>query len=159
MNYHIAAGSGQQGPFTVEQLRGMGLRPETLVWGEGMPQWVPAGQVAELQPILSSITPVPGTPMPAPVGYAAPPPPNPSEAGSKKIAAGLCGILLGGLGIHKFILGYTVPGVIMLLITVLTCGAGAVISHVIGIIEGIIYLTKSDEEFYRTYMIGRRDWF
>src|SRR6185369_5068383 len=32
----------------------------------------------------------------------------------KKIAAGLCGILLGGLGIHKFILGYQQDGIILL---------------------------------------------
>jgi TM2 domain-containing membrane protein YozV len=165
MNYFIASGAGQQGPFTIEQLRGMGVRPETMVWAEGMPQWVPASQVAELQPLLSAGTASPGgvaAPMgyvPPQVGYAGPPAPNPSEAGSKKIAAGLCGILLGGLGIHKFILGYTVPGIILLLITLLTCGFGAIISHVIGIVEGIIYLTKSDDAFYRTYMIGRREWF
>lgn len=34
------------------------------------------------------------------------------EANSKKIAAGICGILLGGLGIHKFILGYSTEGII-----------------------------------------------
>ena len=32
----------------------------------------------------------------------------------KKLAAGLCGILLGGLGIHKFILGYQTEGIILL---------------------------------------------
>ena len=29
----------------------------------------------------------------------------------KKIAAGVCGILLGALGIHKFILGYNTQGI------------------------------------------------
>src|ERR1700745_3825598 len=43
---------------------------------------------------------------------------------SKKMAAGLCGILLGSLGVHKFILGYNTEGIIMLLITLLTCGFG-----------------------------------
>jgi TM2 domain-containing membrane protein YozV len=38
----------------------------------------------------------------------------------KKIAAGVCGILLGSLGIHKFILGYTTEGIIMLLVSILT---------------------------------------
>jgi TM2 domain-containing membrane protein YozV len=77
----------------------------------------------------------------------------------KKIAAGICGILLGALGIHKFILGYTTAGVIMLLITVLTCGFGAMVTWVIGLVEGIIYLTKSDEDFVRTYVENRREWF
>ncbi len=77
----------------------------------------------------------------------------------KKLAAGLCGILLGGLGVHKFILGYTTEGVIMLLITVLTCGIGAMVTGVIGIVEGILYLTKSDEEFVRTYIQNKKGWF
>ena len=69
------------------------------------------------------------------------------------------GILLGTLGIHKFILGYTTAGVIMLLVSVLTCGIGAFPMHVIGIVEGIIYLTKSDEEFYQTYGVEKKEWF
>jgi TM2 domain-containing membrane protein YozV len=82
-----------------------------------------------------------------------------SEVGSKKIAAGLCGILLGAFGIHKFILGYTGTGVIMLLISLLTCGIAAPIMHLIGLIEGILYLTKSDQQFAREYMASRKEWF
>lgn len=73
----------------------------------------------------------------------------------KKIVAGICGILLGGFGVHKFILGYTTEGIIQLVITLLTCGAGSII----GIVEGIIYLTKSDEEFVRTYIQNKKGWF
>ncbi len=73
----------------------------------------------------------------------------------KKMAAGLCGILLGGFGVHKFILGYTTEGIIEIVITIVTCGLG----HFIGLIEGIIYLTKSDEEFVRTYIQNRKAWF
>jgi TM2 domain-containing membrane protein YozV len=83
----------------------------------------------------------------------------PPDVSGKKIAAGICGILLGSLGIHKFILGMTTPGVIMLLITVLTCFLGSIITQVIGIIEGVIYLTKSDQDFYETYMVGKKEWF
>ena len=77
----------------------------------------------------------------------------------KKIAAGICGILIGTLGVHKFILGLTTPGLVMLLVTVLTCGIGAFPMYVIGIIEGVIYLTKSDEEFYEIYAVQKRGWF
>jgi len=84
--------------------------------------------------------------------------PSREEASSKKIAAGICGILLGGLGIHKFILGYTNAGIIMLLVCLFTC-VGALIMPVFGIIEGIIYLTRSDDDFYETYMVGRKEWF
>ena len=77
----------------------------------------------------------------------------------KKMVSGILAILLGSLGVHKFILGYTTEGVIMLLISVLSCGMLAVIPHVIGIIEGIMYLTKSDEEFVRTYIQSKKGWF
>ncbi|PHR13710.1 MAG: hypothetical protein COA40_03980 [Aequorivita sp.] len=74
---------------------------------------------------------------------------------NKKILAGILAILLGGFGIHKFILGYTQEGIIQIIITVVTCGIGSII----GLIEGIIYLTKSDEEFYQTYQVGKKGWF
>lgn len=73
----------------------------------------------------------------------------------KKVPAGLCGIFLGWLGIHKFILGYKKQGIIQIIISVATCGAGAII----GLIEGIIYLCKSDEEFVRIYVQNKRGWF
>ena len=77
----------------------------------------------------------------------------------KKVAAGVLGILLGGLGIHKFYLGYNTAGIIMILVTVLTCGFGGGVMAIIGLIEGIIYLTKTDEEFVATYVNGKKEWF
>ena len=77
----------------------------------------------------------------------------------KKIVAGVLAILLGSLGIHKFMLGYTTEGIIMLLVTVLTCGIAGVVMSVVGIVEGIMYLTKSDEEFVRTYIQSKKGWF
>jgi len=81
----------------------------------------------------------------------------------KRIAAGICGILLGCLGIHKFILGYTTEGIIMLVVSIVvgifTCGIGASIMGIIGLIEGIIYLTKSDEDFVNTYVTNKKGWF
>ena len=81
----------------------------------------------------------------------------------KKIAAGIVGILLGSLGIHKFILGYTTEGIIMLAVTivisVVSCGLLWPVMWLIGLVEGIIYLTKSDEEFVRTYIQAKRGWF
>ncbi len=82
---------------------------------------------------------------------------SPPDA-SKKVAAGICGILLGALGVHKFILGYTQEGVIMLLVSLLTCGILSPIMGIIGLIEGIMYLTKSDEEFVNTYVLNKKGW-
>lgn len=82
-----------------------------------------------------------------------------AAGGDKKIVAGILAILVGSLGVHKFILGYTTEGVIMLLISVLSCGILAVVPSIIGIIEGIMYLTKSDEDFVRTYIQSKKGWF
>ncbi len=78
---------------------------------------------------------------------------------SKRVIAGVLGILLSSLGIHKFVLGYTKEGLIMLLVSILTCGIGASVMGIIGLIEGIIYLTKSDEEFIEIYQKNHKGWF
>ena len=60
-----------------------------------------------------------------------------------KIAAGLLGIFLGGLGIHNFYLGYTNRAIAQLLISVLSCGMLAAVSSIWGLVEGIQILTGS----------------
>lgn len=82
-----------------------------------------------------------------------------SEINSKKLAAGLLGIFLGCFGVHKFVLGYTTSGIIMLAVTIFTCGFAGFIMGIIGLIEGILYLSKSDQEFRETYIDGAREWF
>ena len=80
---------------------------------------------------------------------------KPAKQENKKVVAGILGILLGGFGAHKFYLGYTQTGIIQLVVSIVTCGMGGII----GLVEGIIYLTKSDEEFYETYQVGEKKWF
>jgi TM2 domain-containing membrane protein YozV len=72
---------------------------------------------------------------------------------NKKIVSGIFAILLGSLGIHKFYLGYITEGVIQLILGLVGIGG------LIGVIEGIIYLTKTDEDFYQTYQVGKKGWF
>jgi len=74
---------------------------------------------------------------------------------SKRVLAGVLAILIGSLGVHKFILGYTKEGVIQLILTFISCG----ILSIIPLIEGIIYLTKSDEEFIEMYQKNEKHWF
>ena len=81
--------------------------------------------------------------------------PSPNYQENKKILAGVLAIMLGGFGVHKFILGYTKEGVLQILMSFFSCGLAGIIPFV----EGIIYLTKSDEEFYQIYQVGRRPWF
>ncbi len=86
---------------------------------------------------------------------------------NKKMLAGILAILLGSFGIHKFILGYQKEGIILLVITIIGiltyCFVIGIIiciaTWVVGVIEGIMYLTKSDEEFYNTYQAGKKPWF
>lgn len=160
--YKIIGADGQQyGPATVEQIRRWlaenRVRSDTLVQQEGATEWKPLTSFPELAPDPSTAPPPFGSTTVPP--YSSPRQAEISSKASTKIGAGLCGILLGGLGIHKFILGYTGAGIIMLLITLLTCGIGGIVTSIIGLVEGIIYLTKSDEDFVRTYVDGRREWF
>ena len=145
--YKIIGGDGQTyGPISVEQLRlwqaENRVNGETLAQAVGAADWRPLRTLPDFSAVL------------------VPPPLRTSnDRAAMKVPAGICGILLGSLGVHKFILGYTGAGVIMLLITVLTCGMGAMVTYVIGLVEGIIYLTKTDEDFVRTYVDGRKEWF
>ena len=152
--YMTRDGTTRYGPYEDDQLKELAatgrIAPTDMLWKEGMDQWVSAASMTGL-----SVAP------PAP---SMPPPPPPAvqsreSQGGNKIAAGICGILLGALGIHKFILGFTTPGLIMLLLSILTCGYGAIPMAIIGLIEGIIYLTKSDGEFHRIYVIEKKGWF
>lgn len=82
--------------------------------------------------------------------------PQPVPEDNKKLAAGILAILAGPFGVHKFLLGYTTEGIIWLFMSLFTCGA---LTGLLGLIEGIIYLTKSDQEFYNTYQLNKKPWF
>lgn len=77
-----------------------------------------------------------------------------------KMIAGLLAIFLGPLGIHKFYLGYTKAGVILLICSIVcvSLGASAWIPSVYCLVEGILYLTKSDVDFDQTYVRGTKEW-
>ncbi|MBR9976635.1 MAG: TM2 domain-containing protein [Bacteroidetes bacterium] len=83
-----------------------------------------------------------------------------------KMAAGLLAILLGGIGIHKFYLGFTGPGLVYLLVntvgflvTWILLFIPNIVLGVMALIEGIIYLTKTDEEFTEMYEVQKKQWF
>jgi TM2 domain-containing membrane protein YozV len=159
----IGADGKQYGPVTPDQIRQWiregRVNRATLAQPVGAAEWKALAVLPEFIDVFG------GSPPP----QMAPPPASVSSRANNKVAAGICGILLGTWGVHKFILGYTSAGVLMLGISVallvlgiVTCGitlpllAGV---HIIGIIEGIIYLTKSDAEFVRIYVDGRKEWF
>jgi len=90
-------------------------------------------------------------------------PVQPVVSSKDHVAAGLLGIFLGSLGIHKFYLGYNTAGFIMLAVTILgsilTLGLAAAVMGLIGLIEGILYLTKTQSEFEYLYVFNKREWF
>jgi TM2 domain-containing membrane protein YozV len=79
-----------------------------------------------------------------------------------KTVAGILAIMVGGpFGAHKFYLGYITEGIIMALTfwigcfliipTMIICG--------IAFIEGVLYLTKSEEDFQQIYVQNKKGWF
>ncbi|MFO7905356.1 MAG: TM2 domain-containing protein [Planctomycetota bacterium] len=66
--------------------------------------------------------------------------------GKNKVTAGVLGIVLGGLGVHHFYLGSITAGIIVL---VLSCCVG--LGAIVGLVEGILLLVMSDEEFDAKY--------
>ncbi len=71
---------------------------------------------------------------------------------SKRMLCGILAILLP-FGVHRFMLGDVKGGIIRLLLS--GCGIGSVIC----IIEGVIYLTKSDADFHQMYEVDKKGWF
>ena len=70
--------------------------------------------------------------------------------GKSRGVAGLLAILLGGLGVHYFYLGKVGGGILTILLSIVTCG----IWSIINLIQGILMLCMTNEEFERKYVIN-----
>ncbi|MGE5673277.1 MAG: NINE protein [Mycobacterium leprae] len=68
-----------------------------------------------------------------------------SAISQRRLIAAILGIVVGGLGIHKFYLGRVGQGILYILF----CWTG--IPSLIGLIEGILYLVWTDEQFAEKY--------
>jgi TM2 domain-containing membrane protein YozV len=138
--WYYAADAEQKGPVNESELKAnfaaAKLPADTLVWKDGMDNWAPANQVAAFY-------------------FHTPTAPTPKSKRDAVILA----VFLGWIGVHKLYLGYHKAAIIMMAVTVLTCGYGMWITVIIGLIEGLIYATKTDENFARTYLTGKREWF
>ena len=79
-----------------------------------------------------------------------------------KWVAALLAFICGGLGIHKFYLGKNTAGFIMLVVFlsgVLLAAIPTIIVSLVAFIECIIYVVKSEQQFYDDYVVGSRAWF
>lgn len=121
-----------------------------------------------------------GDPAQQPAPYRPPQAFSSGDVSQKKLIAGLLAIFLGSFGVHKFYLGMNNPGIMMLGLNIgswivalilgllmfvvglgLTLPLAGLISSalgILGLVEGIIYLTKSDADFEREYLIGKKPW-
>lgn len=124
-------------------------------------QQLRSGARVDFSPSETRATEVYLIPGQTPAPYAA------SPDDKSPIAAGLLAIFLGGIGIHKFYLGYNNEGIILIVATVLSWITvligigllGLMAIWVICLIEGIIYLTKNPDEFRETYVEHKKPWF
>jgi len=128
--YKIIGADGRQyGPISVDQLRQWIVQgranAQTLAQLEGTTEWKPLSSFPELADQVS----------PA----ALPPLMQPPDLRKSKLVAGLLGILLGSLGVHRFYLGYIGIGIAQIVVTFVTCGIGAIW----GLIEGVLILVGS----------------
>lgn len=147
--------NGQQiGPMSVDQLRSYNPTPNSQVWCEGMPQWVPIYTLPELMSLLNTSNyNSPGfgntqnysnsstTPPPADFQYR-------QESVKDHTTAGIFALILGGLGIQYFYIGKTTGGIFCILLSLFTCG----LFNILTLVQGILMLTMSQQEFEHKYI-------
>ena len=73
-------------------------------------------------------------------------------SGKSRGIAGLLAIFLGSLGIHYFYLGKSTPGIVFLLVSILSCGILATVVAIVALVQGIMMMTMSQQEFESKYI-------
>jgi len=144
-DWYLLRGGEPHGPYSEQQIREWirtgQLAPSEMLNKVGEPNWKRVDECPEFAADLASKAPT--TPyVPAsftPTTYTSPNPPK------DRIVAGILAILLGGLGIHHFYLGNIGRGILYIFLGCIG------ISPILGLIDGILYLVKSEEEFQRNY--------
>lgn len=87
---------------------------------------------------------------------------NSMQNSKSKIVAGILALFLGGFGVHKFYLGCTVAGIIMLVVFLfgfILLGIPSFVIAIIAFIEALIYFFKSDNDFEEKYVNNKKCWF
>ena len=126
----IIGGDGRQyGPIEADKVRQWiaegRANAQTMVQPEGSAEWKPLGSLPEFTASLAEAV--------------VPPVLRAPDFRKSKLAAGLLGIFVGGLGIHRFYLGYIGLGIAQIAVTFVTCGVG----YLWGFVEGILILAGS----------------
>ena len=114
---------------------------------QGESSYVPSGTTVDFEPEGSTATSIYVISM--------------AMGDKNKYVAALLAFFFGCLGIHKFYLGKTTAGIIMLIAG--TIGWILIVPGFmcacIAFIETIVYLVKTDQSFYEDYVVGNKTWF
>ena len=137
MRYQIVFHDTVLGPMTENQILSYDIDENTRVSKDNGP-WQPLYAYPELMSKLAQKRSMLN-------------PPNSSEAVSKKTLCGIMAILFGGFGVQYYIIGKIGGGLVTLLLTMVTCGLWSLLT----LVQGILMLTMSDEEFYRKYVASQ----
>jgi TM2 domain-containing membrane protein YozV len=147
-NWYLLRNGQAHGPYPEEQvrewIRAGQVAPDEKLNREGDPNWLSLDMIPEFAGDRSVVPPTNVYPPVVGAGH-----PGSLPGTKDKMIAGILAILLGGLGIHHFYLGNTTIGIVYI---VLACVG---ISPILGLVDGIIYLTKPDDQFQRNY----HNWF
>jgi len=155
-NWYLFRNGQSNGPYPEEQVREWvktgQIAPEEKLCREGDTNWMSLDMIPEFgadRPATGAApAAAPSVAPAAPAAYGASPPKD-------KVVAGILAILLGYLGIHHFYLGNTGRALLYLLVSVLSVGTLAWIIWILALVDGILYLTKPDDQFQRNY----KNWF
>lgn len=131
MNYYIYINGTTVGPMSEQQLFAYNIDQNTNVSTDGM-HWRPLYTYPDLMVALRQR------------GGGS----FGSDLANKKLLCGLLAIFLGTLGIQYFVLGKTAGGIFTILLSLITCGAWEIVM----LIQGIVMLCMSDDEFKRKYI-------
>lgn len=132
MSYYITLNNQTIGPMSAEQMMAYPVSNDTPVSRDGG-AWMPLYTYPELMEAMqrSGKTTVAN-----------------AEMSSKKTLCGILAIIVGGLGVQYFVLGKTAGGLLTILLTLVTCGLWEIVT----LIQGIMMLCMSDEDFRRKYV-------
>lgn len=134
MKYYIIYNNTAVGPMTKEEMAAYHVTPNTMVAPEGSQNWQPVYTIPELMSYLHQT----GKPT-----YT-----QPLSADNNRMVCGLCALLIGGIGLQYFLIDKPVAGILTIVITLCTFGLWSIVC----LIQGILILCMSDEEFNSKYV-------
>ncbi len=127
-SYYIVYNGQTIGPMTAEQVMGYNPSSDMQVSKDGG-AWAPLYTFPELMNLYNARG-------------------NSQGVGSQRILCGILAIIVGTLGVQYFVINKVKAGIITIILSIVTCGAWGIIT----LIQGILMLCMSDQEFEQKYV-------